>query len=163
MNNTKRERSLLLISPLHRANRQLSIYLESHCQRLGVASSEAHLLSYVQAYGPCPIRELIRVFGYKAPTMTSMLDRLERKSLVLRRLNPADRRSVVVAITPAGSGVAREAHVEVEALDRDIRGRVAAEDLEGFRKVIAAIAEATGVDVRQDDQGASPQPRRKDR
>ncbi|MDH3216083.1 MAG: MarR family transcriptional regulator [Candidatus Krumholzibacteria bacterium] len=80
----------------------------------GIGPSEAHTLSYLESYGPCPIGELVRVFGYKKPTMTSMLDRLERRGLVTRELNASDRRSFLIEITPAGVALAQTARVLVE-------------------------------------------------
>ena len=157
MNHSSSERnSLRLISPLHRANRQLAIFLEDRFAGLGVTAPEAHLVTYVHAYGPCPIRELVRVFGYKAPTMTSMLDRLERKSLIRRDRHPGDRRSVVVTVAKEGAALAARARSEVEELDRTIRRRVTAEDVRGFENVLAAIAEITGVDVRREDRSREP-------
>jgi len=41
--------------------------------------------------------------------MTARLDRLERSGLIRRTLDPADRRGVLVRLTPQGSKVARQA------------------------------------------------------
>jgi DNA-binding MarR family transcriptional regulator len=161
MNSSKSVRKpLQLISPLHRANRQTAIYLEEQLTDLGVSAPEAHIVSYVDAYGPCPIGELVRVFGYKKPTMTSMLDRLERKELIRRELNPKDRRSFVVSTVEKGPALAEEARGRVEKLDRTIRRRVSEDDFRGFLNVVDAVAETTGVNVREDATGESPSQRR---
>lgn len=152
---------LRLISPLHRANRQTSIYLEAKLAEIGLSSPEAHIVSYVHVYGPCTVGELLRVFGYKAPTMTSMLDRLATRDLIRRELNPEDRRSFVVTATQPGAALASVARKHVEKLDRSIRRRVSAEDLRGFQRVIDAIAEITGVNVRSTGPGTSPKTERR--
>jgi DNA-binding MarR family transcriptional regulator len=138
----------------------MAIYLEGQLVDLGVSAPEAHIVSYVHAYGPCRVGELVRVFGYKKPTMTSMLDRLEQKDLIRRELNPNDRRSFVVNTIEKGAALAKEARNRVEKLDRRIRRRVSAEDLRGFLNVVEAVTETTGVNVREDATGEGPPKRR---
>jgi DNA-binding MarR family transcriptional regulator len=152
---------LQFISPLHRANRQAAIFLAEKFDDLGVAAPEAHLLIYVHTYGPCAIGELVRVFGYKKPAMTHMLDRLERKKFVLRSVNPEDRRSFVVTTTEQGDSVAVEGRRRVEELDARIRRGVSAEDLQGFLNVVAAVASVTGIDVRKGEGPSTATPRRR--
>jgi hypothetical protein len=55
--------ALQFLSPLHKASRQLSVYLEAHTRELGVSPSEGHLISYLRSYAPAPVGELVRVFG----------------------------------------------------------------------------------------------------
>jgi DNA-binding MarR family transcriptional regulator len=117
---------------------------------LGLAPNECHFLAYVVAYGPCPIGELVRVFGYKKPTMTAILDRLEERGLVARKSNPADRRSFVVKATATGRRLSAKARKPVDRLNGEIEKRVSKRDLDGFARVMAAIHEITGVEVRQD-------------
>ena len=76
---------LRLLSPIHKATRQIHLHLEPEFRRLGVSTVEGHLLSYLLGYGPCPITELNRVFGFKRSTATSILDRLETRGLVMRK------------------------------------------------------------------------------
>jgi DNA-binding MarR family transcriptional regulator len=103
----------------------------------------------------------VRVFGYKKPAMTHMLDRLERKKFVLRSVNPEDRRSFVVTTTEQGDSVAVEGRRRVEELDARIRRGVSAEDLQGFLNVVAAVTSVTGIDVRKGEGPSTATPRRK--
>jgi DNA-binding MarR family transcriptional regulator len=50
--------------------------------------------------------------------MTSRLDRLERAGLIRRTPDPADRRGVLVHLTPRGSKVARRALQELIAANQ---------------------------------------------
>jgi DNA-binding MarR family transcriptional regulator len=148
-------RPLRYLSPLHKANRQAGVYLEGRLGGLGVSGPEAHVLSYVQAYGPCPVGELVRVFGYKKPTMTSMLDRLAERELITRELHPSDRRSFLVDLTPRGDRLAAVVRRGVEEFDAEIGRRVTAQDTAGFENVMRALAAITGVELRGDSGPAA--------
>lgn len=136
------------LSPIHKASRQIGLYLEAPCGRAGLAPGEAHLLSYLERYGPCPISELHRVFGTKRSTLTSMLDRLAARALLTREVDPEDRRSFLIGLTREGRVLARSIQGMVEDLEARIRARVGREEIRGFRSVMAAIAEVTRVEVR---------------
>ena len=139
--------ALTYLSPLHRATRQIGLWFEERLS--GVAGTEGHLLTYLVPYGPCTVSELVRVFGVKHSTMTSILDRLEERGLVERKDNPEDKRSYLVGLTAKGRKAAARVNVLVEEIEREIGKRVSKRDLAGFEKVMEAIAEATGVTVRK--------------
>jgi DNA-binding MarR family transcriptional regulator len=91
-----------------------SLVLDLHDRR--VAVSDAIGMSYLRAKalsrlvrGPLPMRELGTALMTDAPYTTVMVDDLEKRGLVQRQINPADRRSKLVRITTAGRAVAREA------------------------------------------------------
>jgi DNA-binding MarR family transcriptional regulator len=91
-----------------------SLVLELHDRR--VAVSEATGMSYMRskalrrlADGPLPMRELGAALLTDPPYITVIVDDLEQRGLVTRQVNPADRRSKLVGITPAGRTAAREA------------------------------------------------------
>jgi DNA-binding MarR family transcriptional regulator len=130
----------------------MGLYLGALIKGGDIAPGEAHLMTYVNLYGPCPIAELVRVFGYKKPTMTSMLDRLAAKKLITRTVNPEDRRSFLVAATARGSKAAVAARIPAEELDVAVRARVSDRDYQGFVRVLDALAAVTGVDVRGGDK-----------
>ena len=138
--------ALTFLSPLHRATRQIGLWFESRLTEL--AGTEGHLLSYLVPYGPCTVSELVRVFGSKHSTMTSLLDRLEKRGLLERKDNPEDKRSFLIGLTAKGRKAASRVNVLVEEIEREIGKRVTRRDLEGFKKVMDAVAEATGVTVR---------------
>ena len=125
-----------VVGPIHRANRQTALFLEGAFDDLGTSSPEAHLLAYIHFHGPCSVGLLVRVFGYKKPTMTGMLDRLEERKLIRREVNPEDRRSFLVTTTARGKRSAEEARVRVRKLDARIQARVSDRDLEGFERVL---------------------------
>jgi len=130
---------LRFLSPIHKASREIGVCLSPACETLGVSLSEGHLLSYLAVYGPCSIGTLHRVFGLTPSTLTSMLDRLEKRGFLRRRLSASDRRSFDVEIAAEGRRAAAELRGEIEALEKRIEKRVSVSDISGFRAVMAAI------------------------
>ncbi len=140
--------TLWLLSPLHKATRQITVYLESLTGTHGVNPGEGHLLTYLASYGPCPISELGRVFGHSASTLTGMLDRLEGAALLARRPNARDRRSFLIELTPAGRRVATSLTEELTRLEAAVAERVSAEEVAGFAAVMRAVGMVTRVVLR---------------
>lgn len=136
---------LTYLSPLHRATRQIGLWFEERLTDF--ATAEGHMLSYLMPYGPCPVSELVRVFGLKHSTMTSMLDRLERLGLIERTANPDDGRSLLIGLTKKGQKAATRVNALVTELEAAIDAHVTKADLAGFRKVMDAVQKTTGVEV----------------
>jgi DNA-binding MarR family transcriptional regulator len=141
--------SLEFLSPLHKASRQITVYLEAHTRELGVSPLEGHVLTYLRKYAPAAVGELIRVFGVKQSTFTSLLDRLEKAGLVRRELNPGDRRSFLIHITDRGRELTARLNRLLETLEDDIRTRVRRPDVKGFHAVMGAVEDVTRVRLRE--------------
>ncbi len=139
---------LKFLSPIHKASRQIGVYFERRLEDLDVSPQEGHLLSYLRSYAPCPISELVRVFGLKQSTLTSMLDRLERRALIRRAINDEDRRSFLIRLTRKGRLLAERINKIVDRFERRLRGMVNTRDMAGFAAVMSAIDELTQVKLR---------------
>lgn len=92
-----------------------SLVLELHDRRGAVSESTG--MSYLRAKalsrlapGPMSQRELSATLMTDAPYTSVIVDDLEKRGLVRREVNPADRRSKLVRITTTGRTVARKAH-----------------------------------------------------
>lgn len=140
--------ALDFLSPLHKASRQITMYLEAHTRELGVSPLEGHILTYLRKYAPAPVGELVRVFGIKQSTLTSLLDRLEQAGLLRRELNPDDRRSFLIHITDRGREMTARLNRLLEKLEDDIRGRVRRPEVKGFQAVMSAVEDVTRVRLR---------------
>lgn len=140
--------ALDFLSPLHKASRQITMYLEAHTRELGVSPLEGHILTYLRKYAPAPVGELVRVFGIKQSTLTSLLDRLEQAALLRRELNPDDRRSFLIHITDRGRELTARLNRLLEKLEDDIRDRVRRPEVKGFQAVMSAVEDVTRVRLR---------------
>lgn len=140
---------LKILSPLHRAIRQLDLYLEGETRKMGITNTEGHLLTYLLSYAPCPISDIHRIFGLKRSTLTSVLDRLEEREWIKRSPHPEDRRSLIITLKAKGKTQARKLRDLVEGVECKVLELVDQNRLDGFHHVMEAIAGVTGVDVRK--------------
>ncbi|UCG76043.1 MAG: MarR family transcriptional regulator [Gemmatimonadota bacterium] len=140
--------TLRILSPIHKATRQIGLHLADKTTELGVSTDEAHLLSYLESYGPAPIYELQRVLGHRPSTLTGLLDRLEGRELVLRERNPEDGRSYLVSLTLSGSRLAHRVTRLVAQFEAAVLEGVDERALDGFRRVMEAIGGVTRIQVR---------------
>ena len=113
---------------LHSAALHLLRRLRAEDDELGISPPRLSALSVVVFAGPLPIGELATAEGVAPPTMTRLVDGLERDGLVRREADPDDRRGVLVRATAQGSRVltkGRRRRLEVLALE--LRGLSPAE------------------------------------
>jgi DNA-binding MarR family transcriptional regulator len=114
---------------LHSAAIHLLRRLRTEDEALGVSPPRLSALSVVVFAGPLPIGELAAAEGVRPPTMTRLVDGLERGGLVRREPDPDDRRGVVVRATPKGvRTLTRGRARRVEALAERLRS-LSAHDL----------------------------------
>jgi DNA-binding MarR family transcriptional regulator len=90
---------------------------------LGLTARQYNYLAVVYAEGSVTPNVIGSRIHTANPTVTSMLDALERDGLVSRRENPADKRSFVVELTQRGRALYRRAfRLHHQNLSRIMRG-----------------------------------------
>jgi len=146
---TKHPLEVYLLNALHRANRQATIFVDELIREFGLCTADGHLLAYLGVFGPSSVAELVRVFGYHKSTMSSILNRLEKRGHLRRVINDKDKRSFLVELTPEGRRVSDRARARVKGLDAALLEQVTKTDLQGFQRVIDAVAIITGVDIQE--------------
>ena len=117
-----------MIAGWQRVTHRLLSALEDELAGLGLSAAETNVLACLAGGEPLTVRAVGRATGQRPSTLTGVLDRLERRKLVARRPNPADRRSTVIVLTARG---------------RDAAARVA----EAFERVAAGVPKATAARV----------------
>jgi len=90
---------------LHSAALHLLRRLRTEDDALGVSPPRLSALSVVVFAGPIGIGALAAAEGVAAPTMTRLVDGLERDGYVRRRPDPTDARGVLVETTATGRRV----------------------------------------------------------
>jgi MarR family transcriptional regulator, organic hydroperoxide resistance regulator len=99
-------RDLPLIAEWQRVTHLLLRAIDAELADLGLSAAETNALACFAGATARPVRELVAATGQKPSTLTGVLDRLERRGLAARTPNPADRRSVLVELTPEGHAAA---------------------------------------------------------
>ena len=128
---------------------------------LGAAAEETTIAQYralvvLASRGPQRMVDLAAALGVAPSTAGRMCDRLVRKGLIRRHRARADRRSVLVSVTPAGRQVVDQATVRRRVLIGDILAKLPADTQRAIAEALAAFAGAAG-EV-PDSQWPSPAP-----
>jgi DNA-binding MarR family transcriptional regulator len=128
---------------LQRATHALVLALEAELSDLGLSPSETNLIACLTPGAARRIGEVIADTGQRPSTVTGILDRLERRGLVARQLDPDDRRSFRVELTADGAsmhGWVLEGFERVAA--RASTGLAGSRGGDDFRAVLHAIERA---------------------
>jgi len=115
----------LILMKTHEAMRQ---HADRHIRSLGIGFSDFLALEVLMHKGPTPVNEIGRKVQLTSGSITTAIDRLERKGMVERRNHPNDRRARVVHLTPAGRKLITCAFADHErAIEQAAAGLTAAE------------------------------------
>jgi MarR family transcriptional regulator, 2-MHQ and catechol-resistance regulon repressor len=99
---TDRELSLKLWVVLARAYRAVARQLRRDIERHGLVVSEFGTLEVLYHKGDLPVGDVSERVLLTSGSMTHVVDKLERRGLLVRRRCPEDQRITYLAITPAG-------------------------------------------------------------
>lgn len=106
---------------------------------LRLSQGEVNALLQLDPGVPVTVARLQAATGQRASTMTGVLDRLERRGLVERALNPEDRRSFTVVLTKSGVPVSKRIRKTFADLDAMVGQGVPRRSLEGYFEVLARL------------------------
>jgi MarR family transcriptional regulator, organic hydroperoxide resistance regulator len=118
--------------------------VEASVPDLRLDQAQVHVLTLVGSAGPLTIGEIHRRFGHRPSTVTAVVDRLERRGLVVRSINPADRRSFVVSLTDEGKRAFRPLQEAVVALESRVAGAIGDDGLAELGRLVEAARSAAG-------------------
>jgi MarR family transcriptional regulator, organic hydroperoxide resistance regulator len=130
-----------VVLALHRATHATLHALAGRLVRLGLSASEINVLANLADGRNRSVGEIASDTATKPTTLTSVLDRLERRGYLTRGLDPADRRSFLVSLTADGRRAAGAARAATGDLERAALAGVSDADVAGFRAVTRALTE----------------------
>ncbi|UOZ05489.1 MarR family winged helix-turn-helix transcriptional regulator [Amycolatopsis sp. WQ 127309] len=106
----------------------------------GVAGGYFELLRHVRDHPDARVADLAAAFAIGVGTTSKIVDRLEKQGWLERRPNPANRRSSLLALTPAGeSAVSRAEPVWRAAIQEILGGAVAADELTALSAALRVV------------------------
>jgi MarR family transcriptional regulator, organic hydroperoxide resistance regulator len=109
--------------------------LDEELSDCGLSAAEINALACFAGEESRTVRQLVAATAQRPSTLTGVLDRLERRGLIERTVNPADRRSVLVGLTPSGRAAAARVATAFAGLER----RMPADNV---RRLLAFLDEA---------------------
>ena len=107
---------------------------------LDLTASEINALANLADGRNRTVSELAAVTGTRPSTLTSVLDRLDRRGHIARGHPPGDRRTVRVELTPDGRRTARTIRRAVTDLERHALAGLPADAMAGLRAALEALA-----------------------
>lgn len=108
---------------------------------LGLTASEINALANLADGHGRTISELGAAAGTRPTTLTSVLDRLERRGHITRGTRPGDRRVVVIELTASGRLTADTIRQTLAAVEARALDGLAPDAVAAFHTVLRALAE----------------------
>ena len=132
-----------VIAALEAAVHRVLDHLAAELSDLGLRQAEINVLAQLEPGSPRSVGELAASTGQRPSTLTGVLDRLEKRRLVRRRVNPADRRSFTIALTAGGERAATRVHAVFATLDERVLADLPPSAADGFHSVLDALERHT--------------------
>jgi len=132
-----------VIAALEAAVHRVLDHLAAELADLGLRHAEVNVLAQLRPAAPRSIGDLAAATGQRRSTLTGVLDRLEHRRLVRRRVNPADRRSFTIELTAPGARAVDRVHAAFAALDEAVLADIPPSAADGFHHVLDALERQT--------------------
>ena len=130
-----------VFTDLVRAETRLYNVVAEHVKaEAGVGAGHFELLRYVRDHPDARVADLASAFAIGVGTTSKIVDRLEKEGWMERRPNPANRRSSLLALTPAGEAVVSRAEPAWQAAIQEILGgAIASDELAALSLTLGAL------------------------
>lgn len=125
-----------------------TIYLTSQAMRhhvdhmlkpFDITMEQLHILKNIERQDGRTQREICSMAGKSPANITRILDRLEKKQLIVRRDNPEDRRSQLVSLTQNGHALASRLSDLFSTLSHKIEKHINENEMGIVKKVLGQI------------------------
>ena len=128
---------------LQRATHATLQVLAAELVDLDLTASEINALANLADGRGRTVSELGAAVGIRPTTLTSVLDRLERRGHISRGSRPGDRRVVLIELTASGQATAGTIREAIAALEARALEALPATALAGFRDALDALTEVS--------------------
>jgi DNA-binding MarR family transcriptional regulator len=98
-----------------------------------------HTLEILASVGPRRITELARAAGITQPSMTALINTLDRSGMVTRRKDPSDTRARLVAITAAGAEIVKVRQQHLVSMYAELLDQLSTDEIEALAEALPAI------------------------
>jgi MarR family transcriptional regulator, lower aerobic nicotinate degradation pathway regulator len=123
-----------LVRRLHQI--AVSIFLEQ-ARGFRITPVQYSALSAIRAFPGIDQRSLARVIAFDRSTIGSVVERLERRGLITRDTDRADRRYKALDVTPRGAQLLRDMEPRAQAVGEKLLAPLSERDRKTFMRVVA--------------------------
>jgi DNA-binding MarR family transcriptional regulator len=134
--------SEIVLLALQRATHATLQRLTSELAELELPPAEINAMAILGDGGVRAVSQLASAAGVRASTMTSVLDRLQKRGYVARSTSAGDRRVVLVSLTEPGEAAAKLIRGTMGDLEKRALGNLPASAIAGCQDVLRALSEA---------------------
>jgi DNA-binding MarR family transcriptional regulator len=129
------DRLIFLISKVYQ---RLIIHLQKAFSESGIEVTpiQVMLLFFLQKNDGSSLTQISQGLMLENPTVTGLIDRLEKLGYVKRSDHPDDRRVYLIYLTEKGHKVAKRALPVVKKLNEEIKEGYSKGEIEDFKKVL---------------------------
>jgi DNA-binding MarR family transcriptional regulator len=128
---------------LQRATHATLHLLTHELADLDLTASEINALANLADGAPRTVSQLAAEVGARPSTLTSVLDRLERRGHISRGTLAGDRRSVLIELTDSGRATAAAIRDAITHIEHRALGTLPATAVAGFHDVLRALTGAS--------------------
>jgi len=114
-------------------------------QELGVTGVQRVVIRVVQQYPSITPGQLAGILHLHPSTLTGVIQRLQRRGFVAKRIDGADRRRWHLALTPRGRAIDRRNDGTVEFEIKEVLARLQPDEVRAAQKALAAIGDRLAV------------------
>jgi MarR family transcriptional regulator, organic hydroperoxide resistance regulator len=126
---------------LQRATHATLNVLSAELVDLDLTASEINALANLADGRGRTVSELGAAAGTRPTTLTSVLDRLERRGHITRGARPGDRRAVLIELTPSGQWAATTIRQAIADLEHRALDGLPPDAVAGLRAALQALTE----------------------
>jgi DNA-binding MarR family transcriptional regulator len=127
---------------LQRATHATLHLIAAELADLGLTAAEINVLANLADGRPRTVSQLGAAVGSRPTTLTSVLDRLERRGHITRGTRAGDRRSVLIELTGPGREAAAVITRVLAGIEHRALSALPEEAIAGFHAVLSALTEA---------------------
>jgi len=119
-----------------------SIY-EQETRALGLSVIEWYVLRALYEQDGQMASRLAEAIERPVTSFTPILDGIQRKGLIERRSDPADRRAVKIHLTKKGQALKERIAASAEQIESKLRQQCSGKDWQGYERVLADLQTMT--------------------
>jgi DNA-binding MarR family transcriptional regulator len=143
--NKRQMNSTTLEKPMTKAGTLYLVHVLTHATRtrldeqmasLGLSSFQYTILSVIARHEGLSSSKLSRRFHVTPPAMGEVILLLERKGLITRREDPANRKILRLSLTPQGMAVAEQGDAIVAAFEKRVFSGLTDPQIESLRDIL---------------------------